>query len=243
MKKIKWQIKLAFGLVVLSAFLYWVTYMVFGDPHHMFLFLLEDLAFIPIEVLVVSLLIDKVIEKREKTHMLQKLNMVIGLFYTEVGTTVLKGCIKYDENIDTIENEMVIKKDWENKDFDKALKLLKKYKYSNNINSSDLERVKEFLISKRNFLMRLIENPNLLEHDTFTELLNAVFHLEEELSSRDLSNLSEDDLEHLQNNIVRVYKYIVYDWIQYMRHVQKEYPYLFTTALRNNPFEEVKEGK
>jgi len=45
----------------------------------------------------------------------------------------------------------------------------------------DTLTLKGYVISKRDFLLRLIENPNLLEHETFTELLLAYFHLIEEL--------------------------------------------------------------
>ena len=50
--------------------------------------------------------------------------------------------------------------------------------------SGNLDELKLFLISKRNFLLMLLENPNLLEHDAFTDLLRAVFHLTEELGFR-----------------------------------------------------------
>ena len=44
---------------------------------------------------------------------------------------------------------------------------------------------------KRDFLLRLLENPNLLEHDSFANLLLAVFHLTEELAQRrDLDRLA-----------------------------------------------------
>jgi len=33
--------------------------------------------------------------------------------------------------------------------------------------------------------LRLLENPVLLEHESFTELLRSVFHLSEELEQRD----------------------------------------------------------
>ncbi|MEW6528109.1 MAG: hypothetical protein AB1444_15750 [Spirochaetota bacterium] len=45
----------------------------------------------------------------------------------------------------------------------------------------DLTGLKDFSYSHRNTMVRLLENPNLLEHDMFTDLLWAVFHLTEEL--------------------------------------------------------------
>lgn len=236
MKKTRWQLLLGGGLLGLSAVLYYINYIIFHDPHHMFLFLLEDLAFIPIEVLVVTLIIDKVIEKREKQHMMQKLNMVIGIFFTEVGTKILKECANLDPNVDSIRKNLIISSEWNHKEFNEVLKKMRDYKYSIKVDKIKLEKAKQFLISKREFLLGLLQNPNLLEHETFTDLLSAVFHLEEELLCRDISKLSDDDLEHLQNDIIRVYKAIVCEWLSYMKHIKNEYPYLFKAAVKDNPF-------
>lgn len=101
----------------------------------------------------------------------------------------------------------------------------------------DLSKIREFLLSKREFILRLLENPNLLEHDTFTHLLTAVFHLEEELSSRDLTKLTDDQKEHIKVDIKRVYDAIISQWLLYMKHLKNSFPYLFVTAMSNNPFD------
>jgi len=52
------------------------------------------------------------------------------------------------------------------------------------------------------FMLSLLENPNLLEHDSFTDLLLAIFHLSEELAARDtLVGLPQSDYEHLAGDI------------------------------------------
>lgn len=48
----------------------------------------------------------------------------------------------------------------------------------------DIYQLKEFLVSRRGFLVSLLENQNLLEHERFSDLLWAVFHLVEELEAR-----------------------------------------------------------
>jgi hypothetical protein len=102
----------------------------------------------------------------------------------------------------------------------------------------DLGALREFLLGRRDFLLRLLENPNLLEHETFTDLLRAVFHLTEELESRrDLAALPETDLAHLSNDIARAYSFLVREWLAYMKHLKDNYPYLFSLAIRTNPFD------
>lgn len=85
--------------------------------------------------------------------------------------------------------------------------------------------------------MSLLGNPNLLEHEAFTELLWAVFHLAEELGNRrDVSSLPQSDYDHLIGDIKRVYVLLGAEWLSYMRHLQENYPYLFSLAVRTNPF-------
>ncbi len=87
-------------------------------------------------------------------------------------------------------------------------------------------------------MLILLENPNLLEHDDFTDLLWAVFHLTEELLKRDnLENLTAADYEHLSLDIERAYSRLVKEWLHYMQHLLENYPYLFSLAIRTNPFD------
>ena len=84
----------------------------------------------------------------------------------------------------------------------------------------------------------MLENPTLLEHESFTELLRAVFHLLEELVSRDtLSDLPDTDIDHLSGDIGRVYGLLVGEWLDYMQHLKNNYPYLFSLSMRTNPFD------
>ena len=103
----------------------------------------------------------------------------------------------------------------------------------------DLEGLKAFLIQKRAFLLRLLENPNLLEYDRFTNLLWATFHLTEELEARpSLSNLPDADLQHIAIDIQRVYQRLAAEWVFYVEHLKANYPFLFSLVLRIHPFQE-----
>lgn len=102
----------------------------------------------------------------------------------------------------------------------------------------NLKELRNFLSGKRDFLLRLLENPNLLEHESFTELLWAVSHLTEELTARgDVKKLSNADYAHFSGDIKRAYPVLICEWLEDMRHLKDEYPYLFSFALRTNPFD------
>ncbi len=127
---------------------------------------------------------------------------------------------------------------WTDKDFDRAGKYIKEVRHDIDSRQGNLEFLRSFLIGKRTFMLRLLENPILLEHDSFTDLLWAVFHVKDELANRQkLNDLPENDLDHLTEDIHRAYNRLIAEWIEYMRHLKKEYPYLFSLAVRTNPFD------
>lgn len=237
-KRDLFTIKLAALLVLLSAILYLLHYAIFRDYHHIILYLVGDIAFLPVEVLLVTIIIDRLLERREKEAMMTKMNMVIGTFYSEVGTKLLKDLSAKDKGIATIRETIFANHDWTAKDVSNKKRLLSAYKPDLDGRQYDLGAMKEFLLGQRDFLLRLLENPNLLEHESFTDLLWAVFHLVDELSHRDrLDRLPEADLVHLTGDIRRAYLAVMRQWIDYMKHLRDEYPYLFSLAIRANPFD------
>jgi hypothetical protein len=238
MKGIRWQLLLGSGLVILSAVLYFFHYSVFHDAHHIFIYLVGDIAFVPIEVLLVTLIIHRLLSEREKRSRLEKLNMVIGTFFSEVGSGLLTYFSDFDPGLEEIRSKLIVKDEWTAADFDAVEWELRNYKYSVKIDQVDLEHVRDFLVGRRELLIRLLENPTLLEHESFTSLLRAVFHLTEELESRpDMGTLPKSDLAHLAGDIKRVYLLIVSEWLDYMQYLKNNYPYLFSLAMRTNPFD------
>jgi hypothetical protein len=66
----------------------------------------------------------------------------------------------------------------------------------------------------------------------------SVFHLTEELASRsDVRELSEPDILHIAIDMKRVYGLLMAEWLDYMQHLRENYPYLFSFAMRTNPFD------
>ena len=74
LKRHRWQLLLALALVLGSALLYWIHYLLFRDVHHIFLYMVGDLAFVPIEVLVVTLILHRLLERRDRRQRLEKMN-------------------------------------------------------------------------------------------------------------------------------------------------------------------------
>jgi hypothetical protein len=238
MKRLTWQIVLGLSLIVVSTLLYIEQIKIFHAPRDTFFYLFQDLAFVPIQVLLVTLIVDRVLGIRERMSLLNKLNMVIGSFFSEVGTGLLKSFLEFDEDIGSFRKKLIVRNDWTDQQFSAALKAVKAHTASLNCGKGDLAALKEYLAGRRAFLLRLLENQNLLEHETFTELLWAVFHLMEELSVRkNVTNLTLPDCEHLSGDIKRAYMMLIAEWLAYMKHLKREYPYLYSLAVRMNPFD------
>jgi len=175
---------------------------------------------------------------REKQALLQKLNMVVGVFFSEVGDHLIGNLICALDNRDEIFDCLAVKQSWSARDFKQARLCAANVRINAECKGVDLEKLRAFLIGKRGFLLRLLENPNLLEHEYFTDLMWAVFHLAEELEARtDIKNLPESDREHLAIDIQRVYGSLVVEWVSYLEHLKNKYPFLFSLVLRTHPFQ------
>lgn len=238
MKRLYRQILLGALLLALSVLFYFLHYLIFQDYHHIFIYLLGDVAFVFIEVLLVTLIIQRLLNERQKKARLEKLNMVIGAFFSEVGIALLKIMSKWDPQIEMIQRELTFAGEPAEPKFEKINRCLRKYDYRIDEEKSDWASLKALLVAKRDFLLRLLENPNLLEHESFTDVLWAVFHLAEELEARDnFQGLPDADHKHLGGDMQRVYGQLVLQWLEYMRHLKHSYPFLFSLSLRTNPFD------
>jgi len=225
--------------LAVSGLLYFIHYIIFQDVHHIFIYMVGDFAFLPLEVFLVVIVIERILTHREKQAILQKLNMVVGAFFSEMGTGLLGDLLGSFENRDEICQHLAVTQNWTPSDFKQAKAFSLAITGRVDCHKTDLEGLKTFLIQKRSFLLRLLENPNLLEQEEFTDLLWATNHLSEELEARPtMENLPESDLEHLASDIKRMYRHLASEWVSYIEHLKAKYPYLFSLVLRMHPFQE-----
>ena len=239
MKRLKWEIWLGLFLIVFSAIVYSLHWVIFRDTHHIFIYMIGDIAFVFVQVMLVTLVIHRLLTEKEKGNRLEKLNLVMGAFISELGRPLLIRFSDADTNLTAIKNNLIVTGDWSMDHFLNVQKRLKEYNYEVDIGKVELDELRSLLLSKKDFLLRLLENPTLLEHESFTELIQAVFHLTEELDCRtNLRKCPPSDYKHLAGDIKRVYNLIVHQWMDYMKYLKNNYPYLFSLAMRTNPFDQ-----
>jgi len=163
--------------------------------------------------------------------------MLIRVFFTEIGDQLLGLFVNYDPDIESIRVEVQIDDSWAAADFTQLRKRFQQTKFNIDPSLIDLAALKGFLQKKGEILIRLIENPDLLEYESFTKLLWTIIHLRNELMARhSVVGLPETDIEHLADDSKRAYSLLAKQWVQHLWHLKRRYPYLFSLALRTNPF-------
>lgn len=235
MKNLKNNIILALIIAGSSIGIYFIQIIIFERTQDTFFYLLQDLAFIPIQVVVVTLVFNKLLNSREKQQKIKKINVIITTFYIEAGSKLIEEMSAFDANFDRFRQSVTVK------DLSGPIAPMKRrvkdYNWAIDADSADLKRLKGFLLDKKIFLLTMLENNNLMEHDSFTDMLWAIFHITDELQCREnLDGLPKADRAHISGDILRAYKLLILEWLDYIAYLNNDYPYLFSLEVRKNPF-------
>ena len=182
---------------------------------------------------------DVLLARRQERVRRERLSMVISLFFSEIGTQLLRLVAASDPGLTKLRDELGLHARWSGTEFETARKCLQLHQWDVKMAAADLGKLSSFLDEKSSLLLRLLGNQNLLEHESFTDLLRAVFHLKEELLSRpEFENLPESDLAHLRGDVKRVYPLLARQWLSHLEFLSANYPYLYSLAVRTNPLVE-----
>ncbi|HOU09305.1 MAG TPA: hypothetical protein PL044_06680 [Clostridiales bacterium] len=236
MKKIKPALILA-ALLLLAFGLYALQVVLFAKPSDTGFYFLQDLAFLPLQVAIVTLALGGFISSREKKERLRKIDMAINAFFSEAGAEIIRCLMAFERVPEAAAALLRIDTGWGAADFRRAREGLARAAMRADCAQGDLACLKTSLAARRDFMMLMLENPNLLEHDAFTDMLWAVFHLTDELLARgSLDNLPAADIAHLEGDIERAFGALLRQWLANMEHLKAAYPYLYSLEVRRNPF-------
>ncbi len=163
--------------------------------------------------------------------------MLVSAFFSEAGNELIGTLLKFGKPGEKLRPYLAVKQEWSDSDFKRATECVRGCDVEVTCTAENLLELKALLKEKRLLLFIMLENPNLLEHETFTDALWAVFHITDELMAREsFDNLPESDIRHLEYDIKRVYSSVLVQWIGYMRHLKADYSYLFSLEARKNLF-------
>ena len=237
MKKTTNKVTIAIVLIAFSVLLYVLQNIIFNKPNETVFYFFQDLAFLPIEVLLVTLILDGIIKEREKRNRMLEINIVVGAFFSEMGADAIRRMKPFITNMEGIMDKVEISGTFGPRDFENSADAVAKYDFQADSTLGNLRDLGNFLKEKNSTTLGMFENPNLLENSRFTSMLWAVYHVMDEIQNRDdISALPQSDLDHLSGDLQRAFCLLVVEWILYMEHMKSKYPYLFSLAVRKNPF-------
>jgi len=238
MSQRRWMILAGTTLISASLFLYTTHYLIFHDLHHILIFAVGDIAFVPIEVFLVAMIIERFIEAHEKQELRYRTNMVVGTFFTEMGAGLLRLLSEHVKDKQILIDHVGVESDWDAARFAEARSFTETMSCEMSLDSDALKALREFLMEKRTFIVVLLENPGLIEHESVTDMFWAIIHLADELRLRtELDALPPTDIAHLANDAQRAYSFLLRYWLSCCEHLQQAYPYAFSLVVRMHPFQ------
>lgn len=239
MRRLRFTQVIIIVLIVLSAVFFTLQYLIFHNLEEETFLIFQDLTFLPLEILMVTFLLDRILRNREKQERLQQIHIVISAFFNEIGTDTLREMGAAISNRQGIADKLDMKPGWAAKEFSGAAAAVKGYAFQSSPDTQTLNALRSHLPQKKAYLLQMFSNPNLLEHDTFTDMLWAMYHVIDELENReDFGVLPHADIKHIGGDITRAYGLLAFEWVNYMKYLKARYPYLWSIAVRKNPFAE-----
>jgi len=204
MGKLRDNVLLAIILTGSSAIIYLIQNAIFHEPSQTVFYIFQDMAFVPVQALIATLVIDGFLKIQEKRKKVKKINVVISTFFVDAGVNIMMAMSHFNQNHTEACEIIKIEKFIDNKG-SIVKKALGEFEYRFYAEPNKLEELASIMDKNRGFLLDLLENQNLLEHESFTDMLWA-------------------------------YKAMVIEWISYVVYLKDEYPFLYASAIRKNPF-------
>ena len=233
----RWETKLSIVLIFFSLFFYLLNYFTFRDTTFIEKYILAQLGFLPISVLLVSIVLNSLISRRQRNERIEKLNIVIGSFFAEIGKDLLRYLSKYDGNIEPLAERVMNLEDFSDEDFEHLKVFIEKRKYSLAVERMNLYELRKFLLENKEFAVNILDNPTLMEHERFTDLLWNLLHVTEELRRvMNFNALPEEDKRDIKSDIESLYRLLSYEWVNYVHYLKSRYPHIFVYEAKTNPF-------
>ena len=88
--RFSWQVKLGLILVSISIAVYSIKFLLLKNPADTLNYVFNSLGFLPISAFLVTIILNELLTRRSRRERLEKLNMVIGAFFSQVGVRLLR---------------------------------------------------------------------------------------------------------------------------------------------------------
>lgn len=219
------------GLLALSAAIYLIQIAIFHDQRDTLFYLLQDWAFLPVQIAVVTVAVGMTVSEMQRRERLEKTNMLTSSFFSDGGTDLMRKLLSCLVDPGEAAPLIDVRSSWDAQRFAAARESVRGADLSMRCSVDDLREIQRILAQNRMSMLVIASNPVLLEHEEFTDMLWSVFHLTDEFNYRgNLDELPAAHLGHLNEDAERALRGLLLNWLCNMRHLEEEYPYLFAVA-------------
>lgn len=182
------------------------------------------------------------VNREEHKKLDRKINILLGLLFSEIGNKLLVIIQAHDKHINSTKEVLQFGVSYQPKNYKRIKKRIDNLKIDYKIEECEFKRIYALISTNKEFLMRMLENPMLLEGEKLTELIRDIFHLYEEFTYRlKIENLSKTDILHLNQDVIKVYKGLLSTWVLYMEYLHSTYPNLHKFNTHEGPLGEIKQ--
>lgn len=226
-------------LLCASALLYAIHYLIFRDLHHLAIFGLHELAFVPLEVILVTLGLDQLVEKTHREEARSKVSIIETLYFNESGGTMLRYLTSFDPDAARLRELLQVTEDWHSSDFRQAIRQLKSYPFLLDLDRIDFFGLHYHLSQRHEYYRSMLENPALTQSEAFTEMIMKIYLLWEELDGRtNLYQLPEKDRSYLAELLHEIYRELTEYWLDNVYNHSIHNRFRLHRAIESNPFME-----
>ena len=224
-------------LLCASALLYAIHDLIFRDLHHLAIFGLHELAFVPLEVILVTLGLDQLVEKTHREEARSKVSIIETLYFNESGGTMLRYLTSFDPDAARLRELLQVTEDWHSSDFRQAIRQLKSYPFLLDLDRIDFFGLHYHLSQRHEYYRSMLENPALTQSEAFTEMIMKIYLLWEELDGRtNLYQLPEKDRNYLAELLHEIYRELTEYWLDNVYNHSIHNRFRLHRAIESNPF-------
>ena len=209
-------------LAAASAAIYALQLILFHDWKDTAFYMLQDWAFLPIQIALVTVIVGRIMNEREKQARLDKTRILTSTFFSDLGTNLLDALVPHMKNREETASYLQSMDHWKGADFEAAAGTVRNTAIQMDLSVQDMINIRDLLNEKRMTLLVIASNPSLLEHEDFTDMLWAIFHLNDELVYRgQIDELPQTDLIHLNVDAERVLKETLVNWLCHLEFLHR----------------------
>jgi len=217
-------------LILLSFIIYGLQILIFRDFRTTAFYFLQDMAFMPITIAIVTFAVGGLINENTRKEQLSKTRMLTSSFFTEIGTGLMLVMLEPVQNKPDI-NKLAVRSAGTDAEVQKIQQHIQEADIVYALDEATYMTTKQRILEEQTAILVMASNPMILEHECFTEMLWSIMHLTDEFRLRgDYQDLSAKDIEHLNVDFIRVLRLMMINWVSNAKYIKDTYPEYYAAA-------------